>query len=393
MLRKISAHYIFTSKSNPIKRGIVIVNDNAEIVDVIDTGGDLPESEKLEFYDGIITAGFVNTHAHLELSHLKGQIEQHTGLVGFIRNIGKLRSAPVSNKTVIDADSLMHENGIVAVGDISNSEVSFAVKAKSKINYYTFVEIFGIQDSIAKERMNFGTDLLQKLKSFRLSGSITPHAPYSISEPLWQLLSEYSITHNLNWSVHNQESKEEDLLFLTKTGEISEFLASFGEEFDRWEKKGTSSLQYCRQFYQNIPKILLVHNTFTSLSDLQSVSDLQEKIFIVLCPNANLYIENKLPDIEMLAHSGFSISLGTDSLASNTTLSILEEIKTIQHHYPSISLIELIKWGTLNGARALGLDASLGTIEKGKKPGLNLITNINFQEMKLTSQSEVKVLV
>ena len=393
MQRKVSAHYIFPGGRSPIKRGIVVVDENGEITDLIDNGGNLPESEKLEFYDGIITAGFINTHTHLELSHLKGEIDRQTGLVGFIRNIGQLRNHFDQNKSIIDADLLMQENGIVAAGDISNTDTSFSVKAKSKIDYYTFIEIFGIQDNIAEERLDFGIELLEKLKTFHLPGSVTPHAPYSMSGLLWKLLSDFSIEHKLNWSVHNQESNEENLLFLDKTGKIAEFLASISGEFANWEEKGLSSLQYCRGFYQNIPRLLLVHNTFTSTADLVSIADLHEKTTIVLCPNANLYIENRLPDIEMLSKSCFPISLGTDSLASNSTLSILEEMKTIQQHYPTISLTDLINWGTINGANALGFEDRLGSIEKGKKPGLNLITNVNFREMKLTSQSEVKVLV
>jgi cytosine/adenosine deaminase-related metal-dependent hydrolase len=120
---------------------------------------------------------------------------------------------------------------------------------------------------------------------------------------------------------------------------------------------------------------------------------MQDKVVLVLCPNANLYIENKLPDIELFAASGFSIALGTDSLASNTTLSILEEMKTIQLHFPKIRLNDLITWGTINGAKALGFNKLKGTIEIGKKPGLNLISGIDFREMKLTLQSEVKVLL
>jgi cytosine/adenosine deaminase-related metal-dependent hydrolase len=392
MVRKISAHYLFTGQGKPLKRGIVVIDQQGEIVDLIDTDGDLTETEKLEFYEGIITPGFVNAHAHLELSHLKGQIPQHTGLTVFIKKIGQLRHVQDTHQSMINADRLMRQNGIVAVGDISNSDISFAVKAASQINYYTFIEIFGIQENIAQEKMESGIGLYQKLGSCHLPGSLAPHAPYSMSETLWQLLSTFVIEHNLPWSVHNQESHEENLLYLHKTGKIAEFLTLLTREFDDWEAKKISSLSYCKKFYTDIPKLLLVHNTFTSLSDLESISELRKKVFMVLCPNANLYIENKLPDIEMLSKSGFTLSLGTDSLASNTTLSVLEEMKTIQQHFPAISLTDLITWGTINGARALGMETHLGSIEKGKKPGLNLITHINFQEMKLTSQSEVKVL-
>lgn len=393
MHRKISAHYVFPGYGKPLKQGVVVVADDGTIIDLFDTGGCLEESEKLEFYDGIITPGFINSHAHIELSHLKGRIPQHTGLPGFLAGIGQLRDNQVSELSMTEADRYMQHGGIVAVGDISNSNRSFAIKAASKIKYHTFVEIFGIQEQIAEARMNAGMALYQELKSLQLPASLTPHAPYSMSESLWQLLLNFAKEQHLTWSVHNQECEDENLLFLSKSGSMVDFLSFISSEFEAWQAKGTSSLEYCRRYYEQVPKTLLIHNTFTSKSDLEPLSESRSKITLVLCPNANLYIENRLPDIEMLANSGFAIALGTDSLASNSRLSVLEEMKTIQHHFPGTGLTDLITWGTLNGARALGMDNQLGSIEKGRKPGLNLITDINFPEMKLTSQSEVKVLL
>jgi aminodeoxyfutalosine deaminase len=393
MLRKLSAHYIFPGDGKPIKRGIVVVNENGKIQDLIDTAGSLPEIERLEFYDGIITPGFINAHTHLELSHLKGCIEQHTGLASFLRQIGQLRKINSSDETMLHSDKSMVANGIVAVGDISNTDISFPLKTVSKIRYFTFIELFGIQDNIAEERFNTGISLLKKLYSFNMHGTITPHAPYSISDKLWELLIGYAKENNQLWSIHNQESAGENELFMNKTGEISDFLSLLSTDFAAWKEKGISSLPYCQQFYEQISKVLLVHNTFTSPSDINSIEGLRDKVFFILCPNANLYIENKLPDIAMLASSGFPVALGTDSLASNTKLSILEEMKTIQRYFPQTSLSDLIGWATINGARALGFDVDLGSLSKGKIPGLNLVTNVNFQEMKLTSQSEVKVLV
>ncbi|HEY4786624.1 MAG TPA: amidohydrolase family protein [Bacteroidales bacterium] len=393
MPRKISAHYIFPGNANPLKLGIVVIDDDGMILDLIDTSGKLPETEKLEFFNGIITPGFINAHTHLELSHLKGRIKPHTGLSGFIKAIGQLRNDDISEKSLLDADRLMRENGTVAAGDISNSALSFPIKCKSKIKYHTFIEIFGFQDKIAREKMELGITLFEKLKDYSLEGSITPHAPYSMSESLWQMISDYDTEKGLIWSVHNQESDEENQLFRDKTGEIATFLSLIAHEFADWQAKGMTSLQYCRKFYENISKTLLIHNTFTSSSDLACIANLKDKIVLVLCPNANLYIENQLPDIRSISTSGFVIALGTDSLASNTTLSILSEMKTIQQYFPEIKLQNLIDWATINGAMALGFESIIGTIQKGKKPGLNLITDVNFHKMQLTSQSEVKVLV
>ena len=137
-------------------------------------------------------------------------------------------------------------------------------------------------------------------------------------------------------------------------------------------------------------KLLLVHNTFTEDSDIQRAGNYNGDVFWVFCPNANLYIENKLPDIPLFVKENQNIALGTDSLASNHQLSILEEMKTITKHFPEVSLSELIKWGTLNGAMALNMDNEIGSIEVGKKPGLNLISELNLPEKRLTKTTMVR---
>ena len=110
------------------------------------------------------------------------------------------------------------------------------------------------------------------------------------------------------------------------------------------------------------------------------------KTWWCLCPNSNLYIENRLPPIDLLRSYDVPIVLGTDSLASNTSLNILEEIKTIESSYPGIELEEIITWACKNGAEALD-KPHLGTIEKGKTPGLVLIENCDLENLSLKPES------
>ena len=122
---------------------------------------------------------------------------------------------------------------------------------------------------------------------------------------------------------------------------------------------------------------MLVHNTFTQQDDLNYIKlqtiNHKPQIFFCLCPNANLYIENVLPPIEMFRENNCDIVLGTDSLASNWSLNILDEIKTILKNNSTIPLHEILQWATINGARALQMDNHLGSFETGKKPGIVLI--------------------
>ena len=142
-------------------------------------------------------------------------------------------------------------------------------------------------------------------------------------------------------------------------------------------------------------QLILVHNTTTQPEDIQFLKQYRniENTFFALCPNSILYIENQLPPLPFFVNENLKICLGTDSLASNYTLSVLEEMKTLQHYFPEILLNEVLKWGTLNGAEALKMENTLGTFEPGKKPGINLISGLDFKNLKLTSNSNVKRLL
>ncbi len=107
------------------------------------------------------------------------------------------------------------------------------------------------------------------------------------------------------------------------------------------------------------------------------------------CPNANLYIEKRIPDLDLFLKQDDNITIGTDSLASNWSLSIVEELKTISNRFPDIPLSSLIKWSTINGARLLGFDDLLGSFEKGKVPGVNLLEHVDLGNLSLTPDTKV----
>ena len=121
-----------------------------------------------------------------------------------------------------------------------------------------------------------------------------------------------------------------------------------------------------------------------------SKNNFSKNIYWALCPNANLYIENRQPSYNLFLNE--KCTIGTDSLASNWSLSILDELKTIVNHSPQLPLELLIKWATFNGAEFLGITHQFGSIEKGKKPGINLIEQLNADLTKLTQQTTVRVL-
>jgi cytosine/adenosine deaminase-related metal-dependent hydrolase len=134
--------------------------------------------------------------------------------------------------------------------------------------------------------------------------------------------------------------------------------------------------------------LILVHNTFISQEDFDFINSNFKNTYFAICALSNEYIEKTLPPMKLIMQNTENICIGTDSYASNKSLSVLDELKFIQKHF-DIGLADLLKWASLNGAKALKIDKQFGSIEVGKKPVLINITNIDFSEMKFTEDSRV----
>jgi cytosine/adenosine deaminase-related metal-dependent hydrolase len=389
-MKSFRADYVFPVSADPIRNGIVTVDNYGKIISVADQHARPPEGP-VEQLSGIICPGFVNTHCHIELSHLKDKILQHTGLVKFIIELQKTRGADpglVSDATWA-ADNEMYQNGIVAVGDISNTNISIPVKKASKLYYHSFVETFGFRPVQAEEVFNKALELMGEFKP--LPCSVTPHAPYSVSKELFKLIKNYSSTgHNL-LSMHNQECDDENKFYRYKLGSFNDLYDTFGIDISHFKPLARNSIQSVIPLLSNKQDILMVHNTCTNLKDIYFIKRFDRNIHWCFCPNANLYIENRLPKVELFLGQGYNITLGTDSLASNNKLCILSEMRTLQQKIPSLSTERLIEWGTMNGANFLGIADEKGSIEPGKTPGLNLLSGLDG--LRITPETTVKRLI
>jgi len=374
-----------------MQNGVIVVSEEGKIISLFsaDQAAKL-KIGNIEFYEGTLVPGLVNTHCHLELSHLLGKIAQHTGLPGFVQQVMQQRDVSTGEiETAMQmADAEMYANGIVAVGDISNQVISKSVKLQSKAYYHTFVEAMGFNPDRAAEIIK--KSIKVKNSFAPLKATIVPHAPYSVSVALFKEINETSGTEHDIISIHNQETADENNFFEFKTGHFLKLYEFLGLDISFFQAGGKSSLQTYLPYLSVFPKTLLVHNTFTNQDDLEFAISKHANLYWCLCPNANLYIENRLPDILMMQQAGLKITLGTDSLASNHQLSILDEMRVLQTHF-SISFNELLRWATLNGAEFLGVDSQFGSFESGKQPGINLIENLNGD--RITQHTRIRRLI
>lgn len=378
-MHALTANSVFSPHTGFIKNGILVQNDDGSVKELLDPAktNDIPEAEK---HEGILCPGFINAHCHLELSHLRGQITKHTGFVGFAKELlpkrGTFSQEQIAEAIHIAEDE-MFRNGIVAVGDIANTADTFAQKAKGRLQYHTFIELLALNPAFADAVFTKGKELLAKAPQ---PASLVPHAPYSVSHALMELIAaDCGKTHRVS-SLHSEESPAEMEFSKSASGPMLDFYKFLGIDISWYKAPGTNSLRASLPHLLNDSNLLLVHNTMTSAEDIAWAETQHKKLYWCFCPNANLYIENMLPDFTRFYKAGVRIVTGTDSLASNDELSILSELKIIAAHAPEIPLQALLTWATRNGAEALNVD-SLGTFEKGKKPGVNLLKGISGNEI------------
>lgn len=355
--------------------GSVLITDPSGMVEDIVPAEDA--GEDVEIMEGIISPGFINAHCHLELSHMKGVIPKHTGLVDFVFKIVTERNfdtAQIQLAIEKGADEMLR-NGIVAVGDICNNELTIAEKQRTRLYYHNFIEVGGFPPAVAVTRFQRALDLYRAYASALPANSLVPHAPYSVSPELFALLND--LPGNKIQSIHNQEIPDENELFENRSGDFTRMYEKMNIDISFFEASGKSSLQTYLPNLTKAQQLILVHNVATSAADLEFIARHEKhtgmQVYFCLCPNANLYISNKLPGIDLVNSFADRIVLGTDSLASNDQLSILEEMKTLLKYFPTIEKQTLFQWATLNGARALQADRVFGSFEKGKKPGVVLV--------------------
>lgn len=386
-MKYFSAQFVFTNYGPPLKRPIICTTDDFTIVNIEETGGDLIEKNNIEFYNGIITPGFVNCHCHLELSYLKNELSTGNGLSGFICELNEKRINIIKDKEKLaqKADKEMRDAGIVLCADICNSSLTFELKKGSKIEYINLIEVFGIDHHKAEQKIKEALALAEFSKLYGLPYNITPHSVYSLSLPLFRMIKELS-RHNALTSVHFLESKEE-ITFLEKH---SGLLMDAYKNFLPPDEDPITVKDHITAILEETTRsgnLILVHNTFIEKKHIEALKD-RANLYYCLCPNSNFLLEGNLPPVMLMADEGCDIVIGTDSLASNSKLNILAEMKTLQQHFPALSLETLVRWATLNGARVLSATDRFGSIVPGKRPGLILIKDLDLINLKLLPESK-----
>lgn len=378
---RIAARYVYTLETlEPIRNGFVEYDETDG--SILDTGVCRDDEEII---DGALVPGFVNAHCHVELSHLHGKFYKGSGMAGFIDQINALRDwagREVKQCLVQKWMDRMWSDGVSAMADISNDDSSFDVKAVHRMYTRTFLEVFGSEPEMCDGVMKDVNGLNALADSKGIDAAPTPHSCYTMSP---RLLSESAAAGLAKGyvSYHSQESREEEELIACGSGPMYENRVRNGMSTP--PVTGESSLKYfIDRLADAAPApydqhILLVHNVCLQQDDIDAAKKVMNNVYWAVCPLSNIFIHNALPPIGLMRENNLNIAVGTDSLSSNDDLSMIKEIACLHENFPDVPMGEIFSWASLNGAKFLSKDDVLGTISKGKRPGIVLVKGIDAE--------------
>lgn len=400
-VKRIAAEYLYPLDGNGvIRNGFVEYDETGTVIRVGKCGADYSG----EILKGALVPGFVNSHCHLELSHLKGRFRKNTGMAGFIDQINELRDSS-SYQDKLDAIenelSGLWGQGVSAMADISNGSDTFPFKAASPMYTRTFLEVFGSEPEDCDAVMEGVRNLERKAHAFGLDAAPTPHSCYTMSPQLVTASSAAGLEDGFI-SYHSQESPEEEEMLMTGTGAMADNRRRAGMSMppvtgepalmyflDRLSAIADANLKNEGRFRQHV---LLVHNVCLTQKAAEAALKVLDNVYWAICPLSNLFIHNALPPIPLMRELGLKVTLGTDSLSSNDRLDMVAEMKCIQDNFPEVELPEMLEWACLNGAEFLGKKAVLGSLEPGKRPGVVHIRHLDDKGQLTGSSSSVRVI-
>jgi len=362
------ARYVVPVEAPIIEDGIVAVEDG--LILGIGPSRDFSRRAATDYGDAVICPAFVNAHTHLELSGFRGRVPPGRSFTDWLERLMRVtRSEPPSREKVQEAvrtgvtESI--QSGVGTVGDITHFPAwTRAVLAESPIRTVSFGEVIaiGTRRSLLSERL--AAAALSVRPSRRLRIGISPHAPYTV-EPagLWACAAEAESGH-LPVAVHVLESPDEEAFTRRGEGPLADYLRALGVWDDRVPVAGVGPIELLESTGLLVTRTLLVHVNYASDADIARIA--ASGASVVICPRTHDAFGHTPHRFRDMLRVGINVCVGTDSLASNPSMSILEELAFLKGRDPDLSPDLLLALGTIHGARALGLADECGSLRPGK---------------------------
>jgi cytosine/adenosine deaminase-related metal-dependent hydrolase len=333
------------------------------------------EAEVIDWGSALILPGLVNAHTHLELTHLHGRLTNFASFTDWVSQLIQSRQSWTRQEYVQstrEGAKMALAAGTTLVGDISASGASWEALKLEKLRKVVFEEVRSPLPELAAEKI---LALEKQLDSVRtdelLSIGIAPHAPYSVSEELYLASFALARSRGLLLAMHVAETEGELEFLLTGTGEFEKFLTAKGVLPRNWKAPGQAPIIHFEELKILHKPALLIHCNYLDKNSMAII--LRSRSSVVYCPRSHAFFGHKQHPVRELMDLGINVALGTDSLASNETLSILDEMRFLFEKRRDLRVDEIFRMATLNGAAALGFQGFLGRLRRGHWADLTIV--------------------
>jgi len=312
-----------------------------------------------------LAPGLINAHCHLDLTRLRGEVQWQGSFIEWILQLVAAKKLH-SDKDYLSGYQMGMEqlirSGTTTVVDVCSTPKILHQVLPTKLRVWWCLELIDIYHAEDVEALVADAlEFIAAHPNVRGGFGLSPHAPYTASAGLYELAAQRSRARNILLATHLAESQDEDDMIRRGTGPMYDYFIRAGRNMG--DCKRTGPTQLLEEFGALGPNCLAVHANCLTPLDVGLLK--QTGTHVVHCPKTHRFFGRGTPLLNALRERDVNVCLGTDSLASNDTLSMLAEMQTLAHMFPRMSAQELLEMATLNAARALREEEKLGRIAPG----------------------------
>jgi cytosine/adenosine deaminase-related metal-dependent hydrolase len=373
-VHSLRARWVIPIAGPPIEGGIVTLRGSH----IVAVGREASGGALLDLGDAAILPGWVNAHTHLEFSDLAAPLgSAGMPLPTWIRAVVARRRAADAKPASAVLQGL-HESlaaGVTALGEIATTDWRSALAAHGTgmPEVQMFFELIAARSDRVPAAAAAAQAFLQAAAvSESIGAALSPHAPYTVHPELLRQLITLSQQSKVPLAMHLAESPEELELLATGGGPFADMLRDFGA----WQAGTSARLPRIRNYLEHLaraPRALVVHGNYLADDEIEFLAQHAATMSVVYCPRTHDYFGHAPYPLARMLDAGVPMALGTDSRSSNPDLDLLAEMRFVRDHHPALSAQQIVRLGTIDGARALGFANRLGTLSVGKLASLAVV--------------------
>ncbi len=358
---RLKARWVFPISSPPIEDGVVAVEGDR----IAFVGASLPGRTQgsplhpvIDLGDAVLLPGLVNAHCHLEYSALRGLTTPKLPFTEWVKEVTRetasLSKGDVQSGVSRGVEALIR-GGTTTLADHVHPD---AGAFETPFRRVVFWEVLGAHEGRARESLDKA-----RVREQAEGGHASPHSLYAVHEEILEEMFEGTGQH----SIHVLESADEDRFFRRQDGPLAVYVQERGGDLSFPMSSPVAWLLHGAGRTRGSP-LLIVHGNHLNTAEIGILRG--SGASVIHCPGSHQFFGHKRFPLEDLRAAGVRVALGTDSLASNEDLSMLREMRLLKETYPALADAEVLRMATIEGARALGMEKEIGSIEVGKKADL-----------------------